>query len=367
MAGTITKRGNKLRLQYMCKGNRYSKTIPMMSNKEAEKELAKFIAEIDKGCFVNTSYTFYEFSQIWLTEVVKPNSSPITLRNYIIYLNNRINPFLGTYQLKHINVMILNSFFNELKTQKTMYKTRANVPISKGTIKKIHEIVNGILQKAFEFDLITNNPCRKVKLQLNNIESEIGKTEKIMYYDVKTYKQVMELIKDEPMKYRVIIETAVKTGLRRSELYGLTVSDINFNKKTITIDKSRHYLKGNGMITKNTKTYSSKRTISIPDSLIELLRNYTYNLNPNDYIFTEVSTNAISTWWKNWQKSKKIEPIIRFHDLRHTHATLLLSQGIDLKTISERLGHTNISRTMNTYAHVLKEMDANASSIIDKL
>ena len=365
MAGTITKRGNKLRLQYMCKGNRYSKTIPMMSNKDAEKELAKFIAEIDKGNFVNTSYTFFEFSQIWLSEVIKPNSSPVTLKNYIAYLNNRILPYLGNYKLTELNTLILNSFFNELKQQKTMYKYRENVPIAKGTIQKVQEIVSGILQKAYEFELINNNPCRKIKLQLDNIESEINKTEAIMYFDVETYKKVMELIKTEPLKYRILIEVAAKTGLRRSEIYGLTASDIDLKNKTISVNKSRHYVKDKGMMLKNTKTKSSKRTITIPNSLAILLEEYMAEYT-GEYIFEEISINAISTWWKNWQRSKDIQPI-RFHDLRHTHATLLLSQGIDLKTISQRLGHSNISRTMNTYAHVLKEMDMKASNVMDNL
>lgn len=366
MAGTITKRGNKIRLQYQCKGNRYSKTIPMMSNKDAEKELALFIAEIDKGNFINTNYTFYEFTQIWLSEVVKPNSSPTTLKNYITYLNNRIIPYLGNYKLSEINVLILNSFFNKLKQQKTMYKYQENKPISKGTIQKVHEIVNGILQKAYEYDILPHNPCRKIKLQLGNIESEINKSDKIMYYDVETYKEVMRLIEKEPLKYRVLIEIAVKTGLRRSEIYGLTQADINFEEKTLSVNKSRHYIKGQGMVLKTTKTKSSKRTISIPNSLIELLKEY-ISQYPGEYVFNEVSTNAISSWWKNWQKKNNIKTIIRFHDLRHTHATLLLSQGVDLKTISERLGHSSISRTMNTYTHVLKEMDRKASNVIDNL
>ena len=365
MAGTITKRGNKLRLQYMCKGNRYSKTIPMMSNRDAEKELANFVADIEKSNFVNTNYTFFEFAQIWLSEVVKPNSSPITLKRYLGFLNNRILPFLGQYKLKEINVIILNSYFNELKTQKTMFKNRENKPLSKATIVKAREIINAILQKAYEFELITNNPCRKVHLQLDNLESELTKKEKIHFYDKETYKKVLNLLQNEKLENRIIIEMALKTGFRRSEIFGLTWNDIDFENKKISINKSRHYLKGQGMITKGTKSPKSRRTIVIPNSLVKLLREYKKQCD-TEYLFENRSIDGICSWFKEFQIKHGITPI-RFHDLRHTHASLLLAAGIDLKTISERLGHSTIRQTMDIYTHVSKELEEKAGTILDEL
>lgn len=366
MAGTIIKRGNKLRLQYMCKGNRYSKTIPMMSNKEAEKELALFIAGIDKGNFVNTSYTFYEFSQIWLSEVVQPNSSPVTLKKYIGYLNNRILPYLGNYKLKDINVITLTSFFNDLKTQKTMYSTkRENKPLAKSTIEKVREIINAILQKAYEFDLISNNPCRKVHLQLDNIESELNKEEKIHCYDKETYKKVLELLKKEELFNRVIIEIALKTGFRRSEIWGLTWADIDFDNNKISVNKTRHYLKNVGLFVKTTKTKKSKRTIVVASSLMQLLKTYKEHCT-TEYLTGDRSIDGICTWFRDFQKNNKIE-VIRFHDLRHTHASLLLDAGVDLKTISERLGHSTIKQTMDIYTHVSKQLEEKAGAIFDEL
>lgn len=365
MAGTITKRGNKIRLQYQCNGNRYSKTIPIMSKKEAEKELAKFIAEIDKGNFANTSYTFYEFSQIWLSEIVQPNSSPITLRRYIGILNTRVLPALGSYKLKDINALILNSFFNDLKTQKTMFKNRQNKPLAKDTIIKYREVVNAILQKAYEFEIIPDNPCRKVRLQLDNIESEINKEEQIKFYDKETYKQVLSLLKKEIFFYRVIIEIALKTGFRRSEIWGLTWDNIDFENNKISVNKTRHYLKGKGLIVRPTKTKKSKRTITVAKSLIKLLKTYKEQCD-TDFLTGNRSIDTVCKWFKEFQEKNNI-PIIRFHDLRHTHATILLGEGVDLKTISERLGHSTIRQTMDTYTHVLKELDEKAASVFDEI
>lgn len=365
MAGSITKRGEKLRLQYMCKGNRYSKTIPMMNDRDAQKELAKFIAEIEKGNFINTSYTFMEFSQIWLSEVIQPNSSPITLKRYIGILNNRILPYLGSYKLTDINTIILVSFFNELKASKTMFQYRTNTPLSRGSVEKIKSIVNAILQKAYEFDLIVNNPCKKVHLQLDNLESELNKQEAIHFYDKPTYKKVLELLKTENIFNRLIIELALKTGFRRSEIWGLTWSDIDFDNNKISVNKSRHYLKGQGLILKNTKTQKSKRTITVAPSLIELLKEY-QNICDTDYITGEKSIDGICSWFKDFQKKNGITPI-RFHDLRHTHASLLLEAGVDFKTISERLGHSTIKQTMDIYTHVSKDLEEKAGSIFDQL
>lgn len=365
MAGYLRQRGNSWRMEYMCKGNKYSKTIPMMTKKEAEKELAKFIAEVDKGNFVNTNYTFYEFSQIWLSEIVKPDSSPITLKRYIGILNTRILPVLGNYKLKEINVMILKSFFNDLKTQKTMFKYRENKPLSKASIIKFREIVNAILQKAYEFELINDNPCRKVHLQLDNIESELNKEEKIQFYDKATYKLVLSLLLKETLFHRVIIEIALKTGFRRSEIWGLTWDDINFEKNEISVNRTRHYLKGYGLIVKATKTKKSKRTIIVANSLMSLLKKYK-KVCTTEFLTGDESIDGICSWFKQFQKDNDITPI-RFHDLRHTHASLLLGEGVDLKTISERLGHSTIRQTMDIYAHVSKELDEKAGNIFDTI
>ena len=135
--GTYTKRGeNKYRFQYMYKGQRYSETIECNS-KRVETELALWINNIEKGSYYNSDYTFYEFAQVWLREVVKPNSSPTTLRRYLSILNNRVFPVLGTYKLTDISPILLNKYFVELKQSKTMYTNRENTTISKGTFDKV--------------------------------------------------------------------------------------------------------------------------------------------------------------------------------------------------------------------------------------
>lgn len=376
MAGTYIKRGNKYRLQYMKDGQRYSTTVDAKDNKEAQVKLAEFITEVEKGLFYNTNYNFYEFAQIWIDECQKPNSSPLTVDKYKSYLNNRIIPYLGNYKLNKINASILTSYFNEVKTWKTMYKPpRKNIPISKATVQKIYEIITAILQKAYEWDIIASNPCKKVKLKLDNMESEIQKTkekgenkETINSYSAEEYKQVLELLKlEEDKEKSILIETALKSGLSKEELFGLRWKDFNAENLTLSVRIVRIYTKKNGIIEKQPKAHSRIRTISIPNSLVELLKSFKSNSNKDeDYIFKNININSIGSWFSNFQKRNSIRKI-RFHDLRHTHATLLLYKGVDIKTISERLGHSNIGITMDTYTDVLKDLDISASQKLDEI
>lgn len=377
MAGTYTKRGNKYRLQYMKDGQRYSMTTDssVKTDRDAEKALAKFVTEVDKGLFYNTNYTFFEFAQIWIDEVQKPNSSPLTVDKYKSYLNNRIIPYLGNYKLTKINASILNSYFNEVKTWKTMYKPpRKNVPISKSTVEKIYEIVTAILQKAFEWDLIVSNPCKRLKLKLDNMESEIQKTkekgekkEVINSYTKEEYKNVLELLKKEDLDKRTLIETALKSGLSKEELFGLRWCDFDEENCALSVKVVRLYTKKNGIIEKQPKAHSRIRTISIPNSLCETLKSFKTKSDKNqDYIFKDININSIGSWFSDFQKRNNIRKI-RFHDLRHTHATLLLYKGVDIKTISKRLGHSKIGITMDTYTDVLKELDTSASQKIDEI
>ena len=377
MAGTYTKRGNKYRLQYMKDGQRYSTTADssVKTDRDAEKALAQFITEVDKGLFYNTNYTFYEFAQIWIDQVQKPNSSPVTVDKYKSYLNNRIIPYLGTYKLNKINPSILNAFFNEAKTWKTMYKPpRENVPVSKATVEKVYEIVTAILEKAYQWEIISSNPCKKVKLKLDNMESEINKNkekgekkETINSYTKDEYKQVLELIKNEDTDKRTLIETALKTGFSKEELFGLRWKDFDEENATLSVRVVRLYTKKEGIIEKQPKAHSRIRTISIPNSLVETLKGFKNDSDKDeDYIFRNVNINSIGSWFADFQDRNKIRKI-RFHDLRHTHATILLYAGIDIKTISKRLGHSNIGITMDTYTDVLHELDLSASQKLDEI
>ena len=111
-----------------------------------------------------------------------------------------------------------------------------------------------------------------------------------------------------------------------------------------------------------TKNASSIRTISIPDSLVSLLQSYK---SDTEFVLN-MDYDSLTAWFREWLKRNGLEHI-KFHDLRHTHATLLLSEGIDIKTIQKRLGHADIHTTLNTYTHAIQELDIKASKVFDNI
>ena len=385
----------KARLYYMLDRVPYRSTVEANNDEEAQRKLALFVEQVEKGNFINTNYTFGEFAQIWLDEKIKPNAGERCVKKYIGALNTRILPYIGNIKLKDLSKQKLEKYFNMIKESKTNYsKRKDNNNVKPSTVKKWKSIIHACLEYAVECELISKNPCDKIKITYTNTTDEEtikslvkSKREKIGYYDIEEFKNVCNLLENEFMQYynndkikdekklmevgrRFIILLDLKTGMRRSELFGLTREDLSIENLTFDVNKSRHYLAGKGKFTKYTKNDSSIRIKSLPKSILEYLELYYQLLDnleyKNEYIFDYLSIDGICSWFDKWQTKNNIKNI-RFHDIRHTHATILLYLGVDVKTISERLGHSDIQTTLNVYADVLKELDIKSAEKIDSL
>lgn len=385
----------KARLYYMLDRVPYRSTVEANNDEEAQRKLALFVEQVEKGNFINTNYTFGEFAQIWLDEKIKPNAGERCVKKYIGALNTRILPYIGNIKLKDLSKQKLEKYFNMIKESKTNYsKRKENNNVKPSTVKKWKSIIHACLEYAVECELISKNPCDKIKITYTNTTDEEtikslvkSKREKIGYYDIEEFKNVCNLLENEFMQYynndkikdekklmevgrRFIILLDLKTGMRRSELFGLTREDLSIENLTFDVNKSRHYLAGKGKFTKYTKNDSSIRIKSLPKSILEYLELYYQLLDnleyKNEYIFDYLSIDGICSWFDKWQTKNNIKNI-RFHDIRHTHATILLYLGVDVKTISERLGHSDIQTTLNVYADVLKELDVKSAEKIDSL
>ena len=181
-----------------------------------------------------------------------------------------------------------------------------------------------------------------------------------------------------------MIKLAITTGLRRSELLGLEWKHIDLDECTIAVKQGLTYSKSSGFQIGELKTKNSKRTVTIPSSLIpelkklkmkkqqeriateELWDGGQYFFLFSDYKGTPYHPTSVTTWWRRFINRHKLK-YINFHALRHTSATLLINQGIHAKTISSRLGHADIKTTMNTYGHVLEKADREAATKLDIL
>lgn len=385
MAGTyqLLKNG-KARLQYMYKGDRYSDTVEAKNDKEASTQLAKFVTAIRNNQISNSNMTYLVFAQKWLDEYVRPNLSPTVAHNYKMYLNNRILPYLGNRKIKDIDVNVLRNLFNDMKTWKTNHKPpRENTPISRGTYEKLYNIIASSLQKAFEWEIIPTNPCKKISLQtlkLDRLPSEIEKRKnstinKIRAYDKETYHQVLNLLdnsnnfKDKHRPQKVCTELILKTGLCLSELAGLEWErDWNRDNSTISVSVIQVYIKDKGWIQKEPKEHSRTRILTVSESTNKILTKFREEHPNQKFMFFElINFNSYTDWLKRWEIENNISPILTAHELRHTHATLLLQAGAPVKYISERLGHSNTQITENVYIEYLSEHDVEVANMIDKI
>lgn len=358
---SLSKRGkNSYRYECQINGKRYCKTVRIYDKTKGEikKDFERWKMQLEQGTLSNKRYTFRELAEIWLKDFCEPAYSPIVVKSYKRILDNWIYPEFENKYMDVISPIMLNSFIAKLKVSYTKYTSRENKPISNGTIQKIFEVIKTIFSLAYRNNIIMFNPCDKVKLEL---KKEIDKANH--YWTKEEYQRALFLLQGDKSGKGLVVKMALMTGLRRSEMFGLSWDDLVGNK--LYVRKTRQKVNGE-MVELPCKTISSNRCITIPESLAVELTKYRRKHSKTKYIFEDVDCDNVTAWFRNWERKQNL-PYIKFHDLRHTHATLLLQEGLDVKTISQRLGHSNITTTLNTYAHVVSELDEKASDIFEKI
>ena len=383
VVGNIEKRGGgdsyRLRVSggYTGEGKRivYKKTIQAKNQKEAEKELALFISEIETGQALSAKkMRFRDYADFWINTYAIPNLSPKTYERYKSMLRSRILPYLGNMYLDKIGPMQLMYLYQEL-SQATYVRKSKTYKISSKTVLEHHRLLHSMLQHAVYWQMIPYNPASRVK------PPKARKPCINFYDDVQTI-ALIKALEGEELKFRVIILLTIYTGLRRGEVLGLEWQDINFKTSSLRVRQSSQYVSSIGIYTKDPKTETSNRIISIPESITKLLKFYKRKQSEERLKLGDkwVNTNrlfvqwngvpmhpdTITSWFRQFLIDKNL-PHITFHGLRHTHATLLISQGLDVRTVSNRLGHAQTSTTLNFYAHAFARMDREASDKLDKL
>lgn len=346
--GTIEKRGeNKFRLKYMYKGKRHTKTINC-SEKQVEKELIRFILKIEDNeeKFQATKYNFSTFADEFLETYVRNNLKPRTYDYYKYLLNSRLKKWFGNKdisKIKRADIMdFLNNYSNELE---------------KSTLRKYRNCLITMFNYAIKKDYIQINVAEKVDIPKGK---QVNK-ETNCY----SYNQLQNLIKElesEKIDRKMFVILAMTTGLRREEICPLTINDIDFINNTINIDKAMIESKEFGVLITDTKNKSSIRTVDIPDYLKNLLIDYTKNLN-TERLFN-ILPDTMTTWFYKFVKRKNL-PHITLHGLRHSYATHLINNNIDINTISTLLGHADIITTGKIYINKSRENSKKAVELLN--
>ena len=382
MVGNVEKRGeNSYRLRvsggYKDDGKRivYKKTIEAKNQTEAEKELALFIAEIETGQALSAKkMRFRDYADFWIKNYAIPNLSPKTYERYKSMLKSRILPYFGNIYIDKIGPMQLMYLYQELR-ESTYIRKGLTCKLSSKTVLEHHRLLHSMLQQAVYWQMIPYNPASRVR-------PPKSKKPNISFYDDVQTIALIKALEGQELKFRVIILLTIFSGLRRGEVLGLEWQDIDLKNFTLTVRQASQYVSSIGIYTKDPKTETSNRTISIPESIIKLLKEYKRKQLEQKLLIGDkwIDTNrlfiqwngkpmhpdTVSKWFRNFLEVKNL-PYITFHGLRHTHATLLIAQGLDVRTVSNRLGHAQTSTTLNIYAHSFAKMDREASDKLDNL
>lgn len=391
MAGSIEKGGeNTYRLVVSTGKNldgsraRRTKTIHG-TRKDAEIALAEFVTEANRGLVPEGKpVTFEEFYHIWQVNYGAKDLAPSTYNRYVGMLESRILPYLGSFTLEKIKPTDLMKLYDMLEQDTQIKRLAKNngertlKPLSKKTILEHHRLISAMLHKAVYWQLLFNNPCERV-------QPPRSRKPKRRYYDDEQCKIMLSNLNElstENIKYKVAITLTVFTGVRLGELMGLEWSDIDFTNGIVSINKSSQYLASTGVYTKPPKTPSSFRHISIPDSVIEILEEYKiwYDgqkelcgefWHESNRLFVQddgkpMHPSTISKWFVKYIGQIGL-PVINFHGLRHTNATFLISQNIDVAVVATRLGHAQITTTFNFYVHPIISHNRNAGNVLENL
>jgi integrase len=247
--------------------------------------------------------------------------------------------------------------------------------LSGQSVKHHHRLISSILTCAVQWQCLLINPATRVK------SPKVEKGEATHFEeDMTAY--MLSLLDDEPLKYKTMVYLAVYSGSRLGEVAGLEWSDVDFEKNLLQVCRASQYIPGKGIFTKGPKNESSKRIIAMPPLVMDILKQYKIWQNEerlkcgdlwedHNRLFTKWDGKPIfpttpSTWFLAFRRKHNL-PDVKFHGLRHTNASLLIGQGVDVQTVAKRLGHTKATTTTSIYSHFLKRPDQEAADKLQNL
>jgi integrase len=314
--------------------------------KELWSRINELVYEIENNLYMNESnLTLEQYLNDW-HKVYTKELQETTRQLYKMYIDKHIVPEIGNLLIKKIKPIQIQEFYNKKLES-----------LSGKTVGKIHSFLNNALSDAKKNQLIKLNPCESVNKPKSQKYAPT-------IYNEEQFNKLLGVVKgtfDE-----VCILLAGVCGLRRGEIFGLRLRDIDFKESKISIVQTMVRFNGEWII-KAPKTETSKRVIKVPEFVIKVIGNYLSSLKVvPERICAEYKPGSYSDHFKELLENNNL-PHIRFHDLRHFNATLMLKYGVPDKIASGRLGHSQVQTTREIYQHMTSDMDTQASDIIENI
>lgn len=301
-----------------------------------KKEALGFERDFLEQQSANPDMTFQNLYEIYMEDMAARLKQSTLLTKKAV-LQTHILPFFGSKPINEIKASDVRRWQAKLMSSPNNY--------SQTYLKKINTELNSIINYAKRFYDLNTNPCGKA--------GTIGKAkaEEMDYWTYDEYIAFREGVKDKSLSY-ICFEVLYWTGMREGELLALSPADIDLDNKTISINRTYQRIEGKDVFT-SPKTRKSKRKIPIPDFLCQELSDYIqsrYMLDADERLFP-VTKSYLSHEMIRGCKNTGVKKI-RIHDIRHSHASLLINQGCDALMLADRLGHEKVSTTLNTYSHL---------------
>ena len=298
--------------------------------------------------------SFEAFTELYINDVKNRLKENTWLTKEHI-IRTKILPYFGKLKISEISTKEIIAWQNEMLA----YRDEKKKPYSQTYLKTLHNQLSAIFNHAVRYYELRSNPAAKV----GNMGSEGLK--EMLFWTKEEYKKFSFEMMDKPVSFYAF-EMLYWCGIREGELLALTPADFNFDKETVTINKSYQRLKGQDVIT-SPKTKKSNRTIKMPQFLCEEMKEYLgmiYGLKKKDRIFT-VTKSYLHHEMDRGAKAVGVKRI-RIHDLRHSHISLLIDMGFSAVAIADRVGHESIDITYQ-YAHLFPSKQIEMAEKLDDL
>lgn len=308
---------------------------------------------IKKGLWVeDTKVTVAQFFDRYYEEIASHTLRPKTLVSYESIIRLHIKPDLGELRLVQLTPGHLQS----------LYSKKLNSGLSNRTVQYIHAVIHRVLGQALKWGLVARNVADVVEAP------KPAKTAPI----VLTEDQVKQLLDASEGRLKVVLILAATCGLRQAEILGLRWEDVGFSESSIYIRQTAQTIHKQGILITEPKTDKGRRSIILPFVALDALMSYQSQTGETEGLIFHTSTgkpisarNLIRDFKSVLEKAGL--PNVKFHSLRHFHATSLLKKNVNPKIVQERLGHSRISETLDTYSHVIPTLQQEAADKVDEI
>ena len=342
------------------------------TKKQAEATLRQALQKYENdGAVVKlTNMNVQQYFMYWYENYVQSELKPNTQINYLNIINKYIIPKIGNFRIRSIGPAALQNLVNDLGETK----------LAKHTVQIIVMVIKEGFKKAvYPYQLIKEDPARYIIMPKYHDDERITR-KKLKIITMNQYEQILSITPPSNPFY-IPLQIAFGTGMRRGEVCGLTWANVDLNGHTVEVKQAMMQEPKGKFSIVTPKTTSSYRTISIGESLVDLLKQhkkhqieerlrYGQYYHESNFVCTKengspVTPNTIKYQCDRIQKELGFP--FNFHSLRHTHATMLLENGANIKDIQARLGHSRIATTMDTYSHVTHKMQKQTVNIFERI